>query len=309
MKSGRLFWGLLLITVGTLFLLASVFNVNLNVGELYKFWPVALILWGISVFVKHDLAKTIIAGLAGLVIGLIFYSLVIKPYACIKESTDFDSCEEIKEVMLDSLNFPVPKESRVIDFSIQGGASAFYVKEMPDTSHLYTIRGYNLTKQIDLTNEMGLDNYRVIVASKDRKIIWPKEWKENRISLALNRNLSYNMKYEIGASKAELDLRNLKILNLDIETGASSFDLRLGEPVNDTLVVDLDAGASSIDIFLPKNIGGEIYSDMEVSSKSYNGFKKINIGYFQTENFKSQKKRIILRLAGGVTSINVNFEE
>lgn len=128
MKSGRLFWGLLLITVGTLFLLASVFNVNLNVGELYKFWPVALILWGISVFVKHDLAKTIIAGLAGVVIGLIFYSLVIKPYACIKESTDFDSCEEIKEVMLDSLNFPVPKESRVIDFSIQGGGISILCK-------------------------------------------------------------------------------------------------------------------------------------------------------------------------------------
>lgn len=308
MKNGRLFWGILLVTVGLLFLLSNLFDMTLDLGDIFKFWPLALILFGISVFIKNELSKTIIACLAAVIVGIIIFSVVIRPFSCIKEHTRWDEWEELKDVKLDTLNFPVPKESRTIDLSLEGGAASFYINEIKDTSFLYTLTGYNLTQTLDLTNEMGLDNYRVIIAGKDKEIIWPDKWNGNKLTLGLNQNLIYNLNFDLGASKADLNLRNLKIMNVDINTGASSLDLRLGEPIGDTLIVDIDAGASSMDIILPLNVGGEIYSDLSVSKKSFNGFTKINKNYYQSENFSSQKKRIILRIDGGITSMNVSFE-
>ncbi|MHC1736906.1 MAG: DUF5668 domain-containing protein [Ignavibacteriaceae bacterium] len=308
MKNGRLFWGILLVTVGLLFLLSNLFDITLDLGDIFKFWPLALILFGVSVFIKNELSKTIIACLAAVIVGIIIFSVVIRPFSCIKEHTKWDEWEELKDVKLDTLNFPVPKESSIIDLKLEGGATSFYINEIKDTSFLYTLIGYNLTQTLDLTNEMGLDNYRVIIAGKDKEIIWPDKWKGNKLTLGLNQNLIYNLSCDLGASKADFNLRNIKVMNLDINTGASSFDLKLGEPVGDTLIVDIEAGASSMDIKLPVNVSGEIYSDLSISKKSFNGFKKINNHYYQTENFSSQKKRIILRIDGGITSINVSFE-
>jgi len=308
MKNSRLFWGILLVTVGLLFLIANLFNIALDLGDVYKFWPLALILFGVSVFIKHPLSRTIISGLAGLIIGVIIYSIIVQPFNCVSKHIDWDDKEEIKDIKLDTLNFPVPAESRTVDLKLEGGAASFYIDASEDTTYLYRLIGYNLTKTLDLTNEMGLDNYRVIIASKDREFSWPDKWKGNKLSLELSKNLSYNLNCDLGASKAELNLVKLKIKNLDINTGASSFELSLGEPIEDTMIVDIDAGASSIDIGIPKGVGSEIYSDLAVSKKSFNNFNKIKEDYYQTENFSSAKKKIIFRINGGVTTINIDMK-
>jgi uncharacterized membrane protein (UPF0136 family) len=41
-------WGIILVALGTIFLLQSVFDIEIF-REIWKFWPVILIVWGLKV--------------------------------------------------------------------------------------------------------------------------------------------------------------------------------------------------------------------------------------------------------------------
>jgi hypothetical protein len=50
MNTSRFFWGTLWIVAGVLILLAKLDIMTLQVGSLWKFWPLVLVLWGIGLF-------------------------------------------------------------------------------------------------------------------------------------------------------------------------------------------------------------------------------------------------------------------
>ena len=54
MKPKHVFWGLFLVTLGTLILISNFSIINLDLAGLWKLWPAALILWGISFIINKD---------------------------------------------------------------------------------------------------------------------------------------------------------------------------------------------------------------------------------------------------------------
>jgi len=298
MKKSNLFWGLLLVTLGVLFFIANVFDLQINLGDIYVYWPVILILFGLTVFLKQELPRTILTAISALLLGLIVFNLLIRPWGCVKK-------RHINyTVMSDSLSYPYEQDFKNVNLHLKGGAASFNIQ--PGSEKLFLLRGYNLDESVSYDVIHEPDYVKVVIKSEDINFQLDRESVAGEFFLELNENPLYNLKIDLGAAEGNLDFSGLKIKNLDVDVGAAKLDLKIGTPNSDTLFVDIDAGASSIKILYPDSLGAEIYSDLALSSKRFSGFSKVEKNIYRTENFSESIKKVIFRISGGVTKIRID---
>jgi hypothetical protein len=65
MKNKYIFWGLLFVSIGILILL-----MNIDLNNIWRFWPIQVILWGIIYFTKNQIVKGFIAGIYGITLAV-----------------------------------------------------------------------------------------------------------------------------------------------------------------------------------------------------------------------------------------------
>jgi hypothetical protein len=127
---------------------------------------------------------------------------------------------------------------------------------------------------------------------------------ENHVKVTLHPEPVWDLDLELGASSVDLDLRRLAIGRLNVDCGASSSVIRLGERVPEA-EVEVNAGASSIRIEVPESAGCRVRIEAPLSGKRLPGFEKMGKGEYETENYLSAEKKISVRLHAGVSSIRV----
>ncbi len=299
MNSSRLFWGLLFLTLGAVFLVQSLFDVTVGFPQMLKFWPVLIILIGISVLLKNKMGKMIISAIAGIFLALLIVSLINRPFHFFDHEITF-SGSDVQEIY-EPIN---PKYSRV-DFQLSGGAGAFTISASDSFQYELKSPGTNSNFRID-TNTSDSTLY-LDVALRDAKIELNSDADgiRNGLMAKLYKGPVYNISAELGAASCNFDFSTLKVNNLHIEMGAASLALKLGMPDSTTSNVNIEMGASSVSISVPKEAGVEIDSEMALSSKNFNGFTNTN-GVYRSEGFDSSQKKIFIRVDGGVSSLSVN---
>ncbi|MCW8806464.1 MAG: hypothetical protein OQK56_08400, partial [Ignavibacteriaceae bacterium] len=125
------------------------------------------------------------------------------------------------------------------------------------------------------------------------------------VDIALNSKPVWDMNFDVGAASMEFDLSEFKTRNVDVDMGAASINIRLGNLYSETKL-SVDAGASDINIFVPKESGCKIVTDGALSSKHFTDFEKINSDKFKTENFDEAVNKIFIDIDCGVSSISVD---
>jgi hypothetical protein len=133
---------------------------------------------------------------------------------------------------------------------------------------------------------------------------WPGEsldW-----DIHLNGEIPLSLKIDSGASASILDLTNLKVTDLDIDTGASSTELTL--PVNaGNTHVDIDTGASSLKVSIPSSVAASIRVKSGIASVNVNSrFPRLDSGFYQSSDYSSAANRVDMTIDAGVGSIEVN---
>ena len=123
--------------------------------------------------------------------------------------------------------------------------------------------------------------------------------------MSLNPDALWDLNIDIGAASADLDLSKYKISKVDIEMGAASLKLKLGENVDESRV-KISGGASSLHIIIPQNAGCEIETDVALSSKHFRGFNRLSGDHYITDNFSNASKKIYLDIKTGVSSITID---
>ncbi len=303
MKTSHIFWGTLFIVLGLLVLINNFTTIFMDWSTIWKLWPAAIVMLGISLLIKHKLGKGVVAGVAALIIA-------VSVFATFKTTTHFfhDDFTIVFDDMDDS-EFEVTKYEETFDPSItnaflefDAGAGSFNVK---DTTH----------QLIFMKTEGVKDNYKLKRFDSDssskiqfsmkhtRFRIGGKNYK-NRVDISLNSNPVWDMEFDIGAASVKLDLTSFKINDLNIDMGAAALDLRLGD-LNDETTVDIDAGASDMDLFVPESSGCQIKTDVALSSKNFYGFEKIKKNLYRSSNFEEAEKKIYIEIDCGVSSISV----
>lgn len=122
--------------------------------------------------------------------------------------------------------------------------------------------------------------------------------------MMLNPQPVWQFSFNIGAADFDFDLTDFQVSMIDIDAGASSIKLRIGDKYPETNV-KIDAGASSIFLEIPESAGCLLTGSTVLSSRDLDGFNKISKGKYQTANFESAEQKIFVKVDAAVSSFEI----
>jgi hypothetical protein len=127
------------------------------------------------------------------------------------------------------------------------------------------------------------------------------EWK-----IDLNRDIPLTLRLETGASQSELDLRDLRVTALKINTGASKIDLTL--PANAGMTtVKVEMGAASLDMVVPDGVAARVHAEQGVSAIEVDTvrFPYAN-GIYESVDYSSAQNKVDVMIQAGVGQVVIH---
>lgn len=296
MKTGRFFWGAFFVVIGLLLLLSNLGYLHIDWGYSWRLWPLILIFWGLSKFTENRPIKAVFATLNGIVLACMVFGFFSFQWV----DSEFDDREPAKY----SQHFSEPFDTAIenASFNFSAGAGTFVMEEA--SKNLIEAQTETGLGRYELTRHDDDGTMNVSLRMKDRRSFRFFGRLRNRAEIRLNEQPSWDMHFETGASKLDLDLRPYKTERVTIDAGLSRIRLKLGDRSEEENV-RVKTGVSSVRIEVPTSSGCEIKDNAHVGSTDYDGFTKTDGDTWQTDNFDSASKKIYIDVDTGVSSVTV----
>ena len=306
MSYRKIFWGLLLVLIGILFILKNTGVLFFSWHTIWQLWPVILILWGISLIPVKDWIKLVLS----LVTVLITF-VAVQQWAPkdnhkwhfgwnddrntdrIADEDNATSYNNIMSEDFDSL-------TKYAELKLNIGVGNFKITDT--TNRLIEVKHDNNNANYSMTAKTE-DSVSVIDLSLEKG-----EFKDgnitNNVEMKLNPNPIWDMELNVGAAEVKFDLTAFKTRDLKIQGGASDIDLKIAALLPETNV-KIEAGAASIIVRVPESAGCEIISNTFLASKDFKGFTKMGNQRYQTPGYDSSTNKIKINLQAGVARVDV----
>jgi len=122
--------------------------------------------------------------------------------------------------------------------------------------------------------------------------------------VALNAEVPLTLKIEAGANKSVIDLRDLLVNDLKLETGASDTTITL--PARGRLRADFDLGAAALDITIPEGVSGRIRTSVGAAEVKVDTTRfPLAGGVYQSPDFDTAANAVDMTIDAGAASIKV----
>jgi len=291
----KVFFGLVAVIYGLAFLINCTGLIYLNIN-LYLIWPLLIIFIGLSLFKKRDAISTSLGStISTLCVALVFIS--------------FMSSVPISSNAVSIFPISVEKEEGIKKANININAGAGEVM-------IYGIDSGSLIKGEMQTNlmEARIDaQFKDSVQTIDVSMSEAKKWfnyekLKNELYIGIDKNIPISLNIKSGASNNNIDLAEVKAESVVLHTGASNVNLTMGEELSSADVV-IEAGASSINLNFPKTAGVKIFVESGMSSQELTDFVSLDKNTYQSLNYESSDKKIIVNVKMGMASLTANWYE
>jgi len=303
MKASHIFWGLLFVGLGALALVNNFTNIVMDWSTIWKLWPLTIVLIGLSILVKHQYGKSIIAGLAAIILSLAIF-------ASFKTATNFFNHDfnivfgEDANVEYTTTEF-TEQFDPILQFAtlnFDAGAGTFNISNT--TENLIDAKAEGVKHNFKLTRFDSDSSTNIDLSMRQKSVFRFGKSYKNNIDVVLNPNPVWDMNFDVGAASMDFDLTQFKTRDITVDMGAASIKIKLGNLYSETKL-SVDAGASDINIFIPEESGCKIVIDGALSSKHFSDFDKIDSDNYVTENFDQAENKIYIEIDCGVSSISV----
>ncbi len=316
MSYKKIFWGAILILIGILIILKNVGAIYFTWWSIIRLWPVILILWGISVIPVKDWIKLVVSFL---ILVLSFFLVARNNDATCPGFWGWGRPFHSWNRQGDEWNKPDRKKQESADISYQHLVepydSAFAAAELRLDAAAGEFRiGDTSSNLIDFERRGFWGNYSMTTLDSDSKQIISLTMeakningplKEHNVDIKLNAAPVWDFDLDIGAAAITMDMSLYKTRTVDIDGGAASIDLKLGDVYPETNV-SIDAGASSITLNVPVLTGCEVKANTVLSSRNLEGFHKVQDHTFQTDDFSTAANKIYITIDAAVSSLSIN---
>ena len=297
MRLSTLFWGVLLIAIGGLFLFNNLGLLNVNWETIWRLWPMILVFWGLSILVGKQRPPWYVVVL--MIFLLLFMIAAAATSSWFHNDFDFVSGEGFQQ----KFEEPIAPNTEKATFRLRSGAGRFYIRDT--TNQLVKAETEVNFGKYTLTREQSDNSAYVTLDFRGRNRGWNFGNGRNHVDVRLNSNPSWTINLEVGAASGNFDLSPFKVEELRLDAGASSMRIRLGDRSEETRVT-VKTGASSTSIEVPQKVGCEVRLQTALSGKRIRGFEKISNNRYQTSNFESASKKIYIEVSAGVSQIRVD---
>ncbi|MCF8307518.1 MAG: DUF5668 domain-containing protein [Bacteroidales bacterium] len=316
MSYKKIFWGVILILIGSLFILKNLGLIYFDWGMILSMWPLLLILWGISILPFKSGIKLILS-LASIVIAfLIVNTFEDRGYGGFhpwdngmkfhfdeedynREDKDYNTYQWDQDQKL-TADY---KGKKYASLDFDAGAGKFIITESSE-DYLATFIREGKGGKYSMTTQTEGNRQKIDFKLKT------KDWSstndaDNKVNLIIHPKPLWDFDFDVGAAKIDFDLSGFRTKTIDIDGGASSINLKLGERHNKTHV-EVDAGASEVNIKIPEGSGCRIKTSTFLSGKSLSGFTEKDDGNYVTEDYKEADTKIEIKIQAAISDINIS---
>ena len=298
-KDNGLISGIILITIGIIALMVTFFDLQIVWSELAKFWPVFMIIFGISILPLNKLLKSLGVIILILISCVLYYNNVNGRTSSL-ESFNYEMIDEDVDVQEFSESFK--SDVKTADVEIEYGAGTLFLSSPVE----YLVKATNASNYIvqDFSVIYEKDKAEIKFEGGNNVNMNGKDFKSNNFNIALNKNPIYDFEVNLGACNMNFDFSEYKVSEVDINGGACSIDIKLGDKYGDTDVM-LVTGVSDIRIGVPENSGCRIECESVLSNKDFKGFVKKSSNIYETSNFMTASSHVKIKFEGAISDFEI----
>lgn len=308
-RRNGLFWGALLILAGFLFLLDSLGLLPVSAWGLL--WPLLLIVLGLWVLLRGDrrqrwggMHDRWPASARPEIGGAVSPSDVPSRAAPAPESGASAQGQAAAPGATPGRQVSIPLAgTRQAQVRLEHGAGRLDVSALADASLLLTANS-----QRPLVHELHQEGATTVVhLHPELPGGFPFDWGRGAFDtvVSINRSVPVELDVRGGAAETYLDLGELQVKRVYLETGASSTGIRLPAQAGYTRV-DVHAGAASVEIVAPQGVAARIRSEGGLNSTNVDTarFPRTADG-FQSPDYETAANKADITTEMGLGSVTV----
>lgn len=297
MKYKNLFWGIVLILIGILYLLKRFDLIWFNWRDILSLWPLLLVLWGISLLPMKSVFKLLASFAAIIITVLLIYNNPGRWHSGWFWIGDFDRSDKSEMRQHESMD----EDAEYAVLELNAAAGTYIVEgetdELVDFTHVGESGSYFMKTTVE-----GNRHHVYIGPEKDRHDF--DLYDADEVQISLNPELVWELDVDAGAADITLDLSGYMISEVNIEGGAASMEIILGS-LSDNITMDIETGVSTVLIKVPEELACEVNTDTFLVSKELPGFNKVSGSTYVSPNFSSAEKNITIHFDSGISSLRV----
>jgi hypothetical protein len=292
---GTLFWGLLFVLVGSLFLLDNFNILEVQLDNIWQLWPLLIIGAGISFLNLRGIWWKVVSivlvlatiGLVGFVMtsqnGLQFGQAKSQVHSETKVKREND---EIKK-------FDLNIETGAIGLKVGSQTGADFATATLDSNRRLTLKTDTQTSN---------DTQKTTISTKGNGFVW--NTLGNTLNVRLSQSVPTKLLLDTGATSINADLSLVRLTDLTIDTGASSVDAKIGNK-EANVTITIDAGASSITLRVPKETGVRVKHDGGATKIDFDDVDKKDNDIYESSNFSSAAQKITIKSDTGASTFTI----
>ena len=291
-RRGTSLAAILIIALGVLLLLQTTQVLPWDLwSRLWRFWPVALMAIGVNVLIGRRapwLALFVVLALLAASVGGAF---------ALSESFQGPI---VRSATVTHLDEPLGGVSSA-DLDIGFGAGELRVTALPaSSSNLVEGRfeGRGAKTRLDRAGDSA--DLNIDMEAPAFGHLADTKWE-----IRLSQVPELSMELDGGAARIELDLRELRVTNLDMGIGAAELIMTLPARAGH-VEAEISGGAADIDIVVPDGVAARItvrsgFSSLEIDGRRF----PTSGGVYESADFASAQNRIDVELDVGASSVTV----
>jgi hypothetical protein len=320
-SSNGIAFGAILLTIGLLWLFRKLDWLDIEWAQYTRFWPVLLILAGLSLLFSQRSNRS--GGIA-LASGLIALAAVIgvshrvsdrgaRVFRSVprewhnewdgkrgekkdkKKSLELHTETFEHELSSDQETASLHFEAGAGDFSIEGSSPKLF-----EASTSTSLGGFISNVQTNTADRSAKVNFKM----EDSEIKLKNGNFENSAILSMNPKVVWDLDLNIGAGKGNFDLSALNVRKIKLQSGVSDVTMRLGDR-QPALDVSIETGVAALALEVPEGVGCEIRIEGALNAKDIIGFERISGDRYRTSNYDTAEKKISVRYEAGLSKLSV----
>ncbi|HJW84670.1 MAG TPA: DUF5668 domain-containing protein [Anaerolineae bacterium] len=299
-----LFWPIVLIGVGVIFLLSNLGVITSNPWPtILNLWPVLLIVAGLDILLGRRSAGGLVGAILGLaLVAFVLWVLLARPNW---PGLTFSSAE-LKSQRVEAPLGDVQSADVNIDFA--SGNNRVYA--LGDSNKL--IEGelsYYGDLRFDASASGSRANILVDTTANFTGFNFGFSQAGEKWDVGLNTRPTYYLDLNLGSGGASLDLSRLRLSGGVVDVGSGSVDLTL--PASGTFRLQIDGGSGSLRVRLPRDAALRV--EIDPGSGAFNPGARLQMisgpsrtnEVYETDGFDAAQNAITLIIDGGSGSINI----
>ncbi len=194
---------------------------------------------------------------------------------------------------------------RTAAFTFAGGAGTFRLGAPGDS--LFEARTEStLIRYVTNLKLNKSDNSAAIELKMEDASLKPRgKGIRNKVDMRLNAGPLWSLDLHLGAGKADFDLSGNRVRKLNLNTGLSEVDIRLGA-LSALTEVNIGSGIAALKIRVPVQSGCRLEVGGAVNSVRPEGFVQGEDGTFETPDFEAAARKIYIRYDAGVSMVEIS---